>query len=375
MKQQFYFLGVGLMLASFSGTQAWAAALAHDDLTAAGAGAANAVVAGADDLSAAFYNPAGLAWQEGVQAMIGSQSRTKNINATVAGQSYEGDGSTPDLTTFAISWLPKGEILGAAASIATPYALNTNWGNAFPTQLGATSLVFQRYAVDAFWRLDNTLAVALGLDWYDTNVTLNNSTTSFSGSAWSKTAAHASLRWQFSPSWLLGIHFRQGADVDVVNGANAHVNIALPDELTLAVAHDLWDDEMRIELDVKRSNWSSFKNLNVVDNGVTSQSLPVNLKDTTDVALGAIWFWRQNTQLRFGYGYKQAANDLNSYQPAIGDQAGHRLSIGFGGMMSGMHLDMTYSGVISPAVNVAGNYAGKYNDTTTSMMFSLTKKF
>jgi len=349
-----------------------AAALAHDDLTAAGAGAANAIVAGADDISAAIYNPAGLAWQEGVQAMVGSQSNNRGISGSAAGS---GDAGMRDLSALAISWLPKGGSWGVSGSIATPYIVQTNWNNQFTQAIGSTDIQLQRYSLDTFYRVNNTLGIAAGLDMYDTGIALASNGASFSASGWSHVGVHIATRWQFIPFWMLGITYRQGTDVSVSNGVGDTFAMNLPDELSIAVAHDLLDDEMRLELAVKHSTWSSLQNLTVENNGIVLQSLPTNLKDTTDASLGLTWFWRERTQLRFGYSYLQAANDLAAYQPAIADLKGHKFTSGFGGMMMGMHLDVSVSYAFYPSTTVTGANADSYKDSMMTWMFTLSKKF
>jgi len=366
---------IATMLMCCSSYHVYAGAFANEDLTPAGAGVANAVVASADDLSAAIYNPAGLAWQQGVQTMVGNQSRYRNINANVAGVSHEGDAVLGGVNLFAISWMPHGSKWGVASSMVTPYTTRTNWAAAFPGQLEETKMDLQRFAVDTFWRVNNTLGIAAGLDVYDASVLLNTNNNTFSGSAVSDVGAHASLRWAFQPLWSLGFHMRQGVDVTLENNTGSALNMNLPDEFTLGVSHDLMDDEMRIELDIKHSKWSSFSDMNVVNNGIVSQSIVANLSDTTDISLGATWFWRHNTQLRLGYAYEQGASQINGFQPVLADQTGHRLSVGFGGMMAGMHVDMAYAGVLYPDVDASGAYAGTYSDARQSLMFSLSKKF
>jgi len=349
-----------------------AAALAHDDLTAAGAGAANAIVAGADDISAAVYNPAGLAWQEGVQAMVGSQSNSRGISADTAGS---GDGNMRDLSVLAISWLPEGGDWGVSGAIATPYITQTNWNNQFTQAIGRTDIQFQRYSLDTFYRVNNTLGIAAGFDIYDTGISLASNASSFAASGWSNVGGHIATRWQFMPFWMLGVTYRQGTDVSVSNTVGDVFAMTLPDELSVAVAHDLFDDEIRLELAVKRSTWSSLQNLTVENNGTILQSLPTKLKDTTDASLGMTWFWRERTQLRFGYSYLQGANDLAAYQPAIADLTGHKFTAGFGGKMSGMHLDVSASYALYPQTTVTGVNAGSYKDSLLTWMFTLSKHF
>ena len=178
------------------------------------------------------------------------------------------------------------------------------------------------------------------------------------------------------PFWTLGVHYRQGVDVSMSNSIGDVASIQLPDEWSIGMAHSLSDDEILLELDVKRSTWSSLKDISVLSNtGTSLQSNTANLKDTTDAKLGLTWYWRNNTQLRFGYAYEQGANQSDGYQPLLSDLTGHKVSMGFGGMAATMHLDMTWTGTYYPRANGLGAYPGRYSDMRNSFMFSVTKKF
>jgi len=202
MKRNLKWLGV--CICAWAGSQpAMAAALSHDDLTPAGAGVANAIVAPADDVSAAVYNPAGLAWQEGVQMLVGSQSNTFRIGADFAGTGHSGDGSFSDIAVFALSWLPEGTAWGVSASVSTPYALFLDWRGQFSPALGQSGFEMQRYSVDTFYRLNNTTGIAAGLDIYDSRVRLSSGATSFSARDWSPVTGHVALRWEFIPFWRM----------------------------------------------------------------------------------------------------------------------------------------------------------------------------
>ncbi len=353
-------------------SQAWAGAFANEDLTASGAGMANAVVASADDMSAALYNPAGLAWQPGLQVLIGNQSRYRTASVAINGGSASADVPLADVSLFALSWMPEGSDWGISGAVVTPFASSTNWISSFstaPKQLGNQIIEAKRTSANVFWRMHSGLAVSLGGDWYDSNIALNENNRSFSGVGQGDMALHAGLRWQIKPFWLLGMSLRQGALLQV-SDAGATLDVQLPDELTIALAHDM-NDLFRLELDIKHTKWSSLADLKVS----SGSTLTTNLQDTTDVMFGATWYWRDNTQLRAGYAYEQGANQSTDFQPALLDLTGHRFSLGFGGMMSSMHLDMAYSWVMYDDIDATGMWAGTYSDTQKSLLFSLSKSF
>ena len=363
-----------LCLVCFSLQQANAAVFENKDWTTAGAGSANAMVAAADDVASALYNPAGLAWQEGVQLMIGNQSRYQNNNVKLGALTYEADLALGSRNTFALTWMPRGGSIGVALSSAAPYISREDWSAAFPS-LGSINLNARRYSGDILWRVNNTLGVAAGFDVYDTRLSLTSGAASFSGSDWSDVGGHVGLRWEFTPFWALGAYYRQGALSTVNNSLNDSIDLQFPDELTVGLSHGISDDEILLELDIKRTKWSAFKNLLVSNNGVVSQNIAVDLRDTTDVMLGMTWFWRESTQLRFGYAYEQGANQTASYQPMLSDLSGHKLTAGFGGAVATMHFDVAYTASFYNDATVTGPYAGKYIDARYSFMFSLSKKF
>ena len=364
-----------ICLAGCLPAQSWAAAFANQNQTASAAGVANAVVAGADDLSAAVFNPAGLAWQDGVQALFGSQSRQRSLSVDVAGKVNSGDRALSDVGSFAVSWKPHDSDWGISGSITTPFSSRTDWTWAqFADQLAETNLHFERYSANAFWRVRNDLAISLGADSYNARMKLNSAGNSFYSSIWSNPSLNLGLRWEAAPFWYVGANYRQGADMTFEN-LGASSPFSLPDELSLGVAHDLMDDEWRLELDVKQTAWSGVPDLKVSQAGVVSQNIPMALKDSIDVAFGATWFWRNETQLRFGYAYEQGANPESGFQPAVSDQTGHRISAGFGGVLTGLHWDMAMSYIYYPAMTATGNYAGSYSDMSYNFLFSLTKKF
>ncbi|MDQ6990077.1 MAG: outer membrane protein transport protein [Mariprofundaceae bacterium] len=362
-----------LLLCCFTWNQAGAAGFANEDLTASGAGVANAVVASADDVSAAMYNPAGLAWQGGLQILLGNQSRYRTAGVDVNGSSSSADVGLADVGLFALSWMPEGSDWGVSGAIVVPFSSRLDWNDAFltsPQQLGGMDMEMKRYSLDSIWRIHSGLAVSLGVDSYDSRVLLNQNASTFSGSGTGAIGLHAGMRWQAQPFWMLGAFLRQGATLDITAGNNV-LSIQLPDELSLAVAHDV-DDLLRVELDIKHTRWSAMSDWNVTGSAL---SLGLDLQDTTDVLLGATWYWRDNTQLRLGYAYEQAANVADALQPALLDLTGHRFSAGFGGMMSGMHLDVAYSWVTYTDTDVTGTWAGSYQDAQQSFLFSLSKSF
>lgn len=355
-------------------TMAQAAGFASSGNSASGLGVANAVVAGAGDVSAAAYNPAGLAWQDGIQAMAGInvQSRNNSVDFGAAGIAPN-FGSASNLNQLYLSWMPRDSSLGVSLAFNRPYEAENDWSAAFPGLAGITTLKMDRLSLDAIYRPNSSVAFAAGADWYISSATLTQGAQAFSGSDKTAFGGHLSMKWKPAPMWSVGAMARLGATVNL-SGANQTMKIKLPDEVVLGVARDI-ADAVRLEIDVNWSRWSKLKDLNVLSGVAITQLNTLDLKDSFSLMAGATWFWRENSQIRFGYAYEQAANSRTAFHPAIADQLGHKATLGIGGDMFGVHGDVAYAYTFYPHSSVTGAFAGKYRDRRQSLALSVSKGF
>jgi len=342
--------------------------------SAAGAGVANAFAATANDGSALAYNPAGIAWQSGVTVTLGAGVNPRNSSVQLAGGIAPNKGSDQAVAQIFASWAPLDSNFAAGFSFSPMYQLNNNWASGFTTPTGVSKLNVDRTAADLVYAVNSDLAVGFGGDWYITRATMNSPAKSFHGNDLASFGGHASMLWKFQPGWSLGAVARSGTRIQVSGQANDTLSLKLPDQLTLAVAHDL-SDRLRLETDVKWTRWSAVHDAHVRTAGVISQSNTLNLRDTVTVMAGVTWTWRENVQFRGGYAYDQGANKSSGFNPLIADQDGHRLSIGAGGDLFGMHTDLAYQYTFYAKKKATGTYAGTYRDRSQSLMFTVTNRF
>ncbi|MDX8392867.1 MAG: outer membrane protein transport protein [Mariprofundaceae bacterium] len=359
-----------------------AAALAGLDMSASAAGAGNAFTATADDPSAMHYNPAGLAWQPGVNLAFSGALRSENQSAkqSAAQGTPFNNQNLANLSGLYGNWMPKGSKWGVGFALDLPYALNTGWGDAFGGAAKITTIDVLHTAVDAVYALDSSLAVAVGGDWYVAQGDINSATTTFNGTDNVTFGGHVSVLWHPRPAWSLGALLRSGATLNLsgtatgaVNG-EANVNVPLPDVLRLGAMH-VFSDAIRLEVDASWSRWSSLNDLDVV--GATTERNTLNMADSFSLMTGLTWFWREKTVLRFGYAFDQAASKDTAFNARIVDANTHRISLGAGGEIAGLHLDLAYVYAYAPSRTISGSgvFDGQYRTRRQSLALSVAKHF
>ena len=353
---------------------AQAGGFSNPNMSASGLGVANAVVASADDVSAAAYNPAGIAWQDGIQAMLGIDLQYRNSSVKVGAGVGSNTGGAGNPAHLYASWMPHDGDFGLSLAINTPYELDNNWAEAFSASAGKSKLKINRLSLDAIYAVNSTLAVSAGADWYLSTIDMTLPGQSFSGKDKAGLGGHVSMKWKPAPTWSVGAMARLGGKIKFSSAAGQELTVKLPDEVTVGVAHDI-ADAVRLELDVAWSRWSRLKNLNVMSGATIVQNHTLNMRDSLTVMAGATWFWRENSQFRFGYAYDQEANKDTGFNPVIADQTGHKVSLGAGGDMYGFHADLAYAYTFYPKRTVPGIYAGSYRDRRHSLALSVSKRF
>jgi len=367
---------IGLFLVCWlAAMNAQAAGLALRDYSASGLGAANAVVAGAGDVSAAAYNPAGLAWQDGVQGMVSIDGRYRNSSVDLGAVGIAPNrGAVGSLSYLYMAWMPHDYNLGISLAYNRAYEASNEWAVAFPGAADWTTLSLNRLSFDAIYRSSSSLAVALGGDWYMSTATMIQGAQTFNARAKNAFGGHLSLKWKFAPTWALGAMLRKGATVKISDAAAQSMRLTLPDEFTLGLSKD-FADRFRFEVDADWTRWSKLKDFNVTSGATVLQSHPLSLKDSLSVMAGFTWFWRENTEFRFGYAYQQGIQKSTGFNPVAADQTGHRLAIGMGGNVINVRIDLAYSYIFYPKLTVTGPFAGIYRDRRQTLSVAFSKEF
>lgn len=369
-----------VMVFGLSVSTAQAAALANLDQSATALGVANAFTATATDPSAMYYNPAGIAWQEGVGVMFAGAMRYRDSSVKLTGGVAPNTASPNNLASLYVGWMPRSSNWGLGFGAFSTYSINNDWASAFGGSGQVTKFDTPHIALDVVYAMNSDMAVAVGGDWYTGKLDVNSSTTTFHGKDNTSFGGHVSWMWHPRPDWSVGALYRSRTNMKLAGTATgtvsgtAHVNMKLPDEVRVGVAHD-FSDSIKVELDGSWSNWSRMADMNVV--GTTTETNALNLRDSFSAMAGLTWTWRENTQFRFGYAFDEGASRNTGMNARVADNNGHRITLGAGGDVFGLHMDLAYAYTFytKHTATASSPYNGTYRDRRQSLALALSKQF
>ncbi len=387
------------MLATLAGSASMAVAsgLRVNEQGAKAMGMGNAFAAQADDPTALYYNPAGIAFLKGTQVSLGA--------LIIAVPETEYNGTTPlsgangttsifekakkDLfiaptlyVTYSMEKLP----LSFGLGVNSIYPLAKSWddSSAFRNQITNISVKPINFQPTAAYRFDSlNLAVAAGIDVTHAIVSLQKSPFATStdplglmgvdGTS-TDVGYNLGLKWKPRTDLSFGAAYRSKIDLHIDGTANflatsptglaaigmtssaanaqaravssASTTITLPDSLSLAVA---WQptEKLTLEFDAERTGWSSFQNLLINFNNpqfsnFNNQPTALNWNDVWAYKIGGQYALTKNIDLRAGYMYDTNPIPYNTLGPILPDSDRQSFSIGSGIHVDNVIIDMAY---------------------------------
>jgi long-chain fatty acid transport protein len=365
-------------------------------------GMANAFTAQADDPTALYYNPAGIAYLKGAQINLGSvviavpQTRFDGTTG-LSGSTEVHENAKRDLfiapnlyATYSFEALP----LTVGLGINSIYPLAKSWDNnsAFRNQIqniAVKPINFQPTVAYLF--SDFNLAVSAGLDVTHAIVSLSKSAyvpdpgnpnapaelgiMGLDGTA-TDVGYNFGLKWKPIKELSFGVAYRSEITLHVDGDANflattqagaaaigqsanftsynsristrssVSTSITLPDSLAFGVA---WQptDKLTMELDAERTGWSSLKQLefsfdNTQFNSFNNKPEDKSWKDAWCYKVGGQYAYNKNLDLRAGYAYDSNPIPDSTLGPMLPDADRHNVAIGMGIHNDYAALDMAY---------------------------------
>ncbi len=387
------------------GAQAHGAGFELYEQSPQGTAMAGANVAKADDASAVFYNPAGMAMMDGGSAMIGGAYATQGFQLTTAGMnpttvnSQQGNFFLP--TVYLTQHIGRYVAVGFGAF--TQYGAGVDWtGGAqpFPGRFVVDKINLETVTLNpaiAFRPVD-FIAFAAGLDVtlgsldYTRGVQFaDQEGTARVGGSGTTVGFNVGVLVKVVPRWLqAGFSYRSGSTMDAdllahfeaplelkdqVYDQKGKTSLVFPHNFTLGLAAFPLRN-LTITADVHVTLWSDFQELAVTfpDGKTPGFSSYQGWKDEWSVRVGGEYLIGP-VALRLGLGYEAGAIPLEYFQPSVpvGDKVlvaggvGYKFR-GFGvgvGYMAGITLQAkstytefpaTYSTGVGHIVNVALSY-------------------
>jgi long-chain fatty acid transport protein len=373
-----------------------AAGLRVNEQGAKAMGMGNAFAAQADDPTALYYNPAGIAFLKGTQVSLGSliiSIPETEFTGTTPLSGANGTTSVfekakkdlviaPNLyATYTMENIP----LTFGLGINAIYPLAKSWddSSAFRNQIMNISVKPINFQPTVAYRFDDlNLAVAAGIDVthaivslqkmaYDSGAELGSM--GVDGTA-TDVGYNLGLKWKPRSDLSFGVAYRSEITLNIDGNANflattptgntaiginvpttdtrnratsgASTTITLPDSLSLAVA---WQptDKLTLEFDAERTGWSSMNNLDIKFNSqqmthFNNKPIPLKWKDVWAYKVGGQYALNKNIDLRAGYMYDTNPIPDSTLSPILPDADRHSFSIGSGIHVNNVAIDMAY---------------------------------
>ncbi len=381
-------LTLAMLLAATAGATgaAWASGFQLMEQNASGLGNAYAgAAAAAEDASTVFFNPAGMSWLAGRQAVIVGHfikpsARFDNTGSTAAAGGFgigPNGGDAADLVFVPnayLSW-PLTPKWTAGIGFNVPYGLatdyDTNWVGRFHALRSDLTTINVNPSVA--YKVSDALSLGVGLNWQRAEAELTKAvnysfvaaaagiggvpagsegTNRISGNdtSW---GWNAGLMFRLTPQTRLGLAYRSaiGYKLDgTVTYANrpaplqaalgvpalaaqigdgpVTADLKLPATASAALKHSI-DSRWDVLADVTWTQWSSFKSLVVVRaGGVILENTPQNWRDTWRVGLGLNYHANDRWTYRTGVAYDRSPVPEAYRTPRIPDQDRFWLALG-----------------------------------------------
>jgi long-chain fatty acid transport protein len=382
----------------------------------------------ADDVTAGYFNPAGLAFQKGTQVAMGGfmiqfGSDFKGANP------YPGAGYTAkqeDQIHTPAYLYAAGDLTNELRwniSVNTPFGLGTWWADDFAGRYitKRTDLKVVNFNPNLAYRVGDVLAFGLGVDMYMAKVDLTKSIgviNPYTQTVAEVGQAHVYAKQQMGWGWnagvlaklqggfSLGLTYRSTVKVDMkgetsfVQFATGHADfdqiiatqipfnknpktttsITFPSEYRVALA---WQGEKwTAELDWQRQGWDTFKNLPITIEGYAALSSvrPENYQNSDCYRLGFEWKKSAKVSFQFGGLYDKSPVPDTSVSPMLPDADRRGISAGFSYAFTGKtRLDVGYLHLMFPERSTKGldgdNFNGKYQNRAELLGFTLSHSF
>ncbi|MEO6697720.1 MAG: outer membrane protein transport protein [Gammaproteobacteria bacterium] len=241
----------------------------------AGLGLSNALVANPDLPGALPYNPAVMAFQEGLHFSAGLLAVDPNLRVTNATGNPSSDVDSPIV-------IPNLNLMGHlntswswGLSVIAPFGLETRWADeSFPGFAGTLDPLEPAYSKvemvnvnpNIAYRFNESTSVALGVDYYRVNkAVLDTQSIKMRGDGadwgWNIGLLHKAGPWSF------GAAYRSSVEVGIEGGLSA---TALGSTASIAKTKvkfpEIWQvgaryqatEQLAVEADIERTGWSSF---------------------------------------------------------------------------------------------------------------------
>lgn len=316
-------------------------------------GMIDAFIAGADDASAIYYNPAGITHLTAPQFVGNLYIGHSTVEYSGPGGDWSSDGRIYVVPTGYFA-MPVDEELGlyAGLGVYSPFGLGSRWADDSPLAPFSTLSEIRLINVNptVAWKITDQLSIGAGVDWYKSQVIsrrVDNAITGgeidldAKGSAW---GYNLGLQYQATQDVALGLTYRSAISVPYEGDAefdglglsmDASSEIDYPAMVGAGIS---WQatPKLRLELAAEWDQWSTRDTQTInfdVPAGLPLPSQQVGSaewKDSWVFMLGAEYQWDEQWTLRGGYGFNETPVPTDTADPSLPTGDTHAVSLGAG---------------------------------------------
>lgn len=366
-------LSVSVALAGLlttSGLQA--SGFAVPEISAAGLGTANALVANPRERGAFAYNPAAMVFHETSSIALGGLFITPNFSVRTTNGRHDSQGADWLAAPMMQAAVKLNDRWWAGFGLNAPFGLETRWPlGTFPALTGEaplptgvkipvspqptqSKLETLDLTPTLSYRVNDRLSLSAGADLYWLkSATLDSSLTSLGGdgTGWgfNLSALLVLDRWSFGANFhsqatitvtgdyrpvndiLVALYVQTGGLRGLPPAQDAELDLTLPWRLQLGLRYEV-TPQLAVEFDWTRMGWNSFDRITVESraNGLTLLEDENRWVDANAYRLGLSYQLRPETLLRFGYAYDESAQPDDHFSARVPDSDRQLLSIGLG---------------------------------------------
>jgi long-chain fatty acid transport protein len=284
--------------------------------SATATGMASAFVGQADDVSAAWYNPAGLTRLDGTQIAAGIVPIYASLTHDTTAGTTDASDRTIHLPVYVYAAHKLNDRLSLGLSMNSPFGLSTDWADSSATRYVATfsKVVTLNINPNIAYKMSDNLSLALGIDYMTIRATLENmillpgpTDANFrlngDGDGWGLNAA---LHYKASDVLNLGLSYRSRIEADIDGTADVvaiaqsnpgGTKMTLPDIIHFGASYKT-SENLILNADLEYTLWSTYDRL-----VVTSDTFLALTGGATDT-LTYEYQWKDTWCLRFGGQYK-----------------------------------------------------------------------
>lgn len=374
---------VALIIFVFSSSAQGAGFLIYEHGAAAMA-MGGAFIGLANDATAIFHNPAGIAWLEGTQISFGATLILPNYSLALPDwpdptyQTVDTESKLFFPPNFYITHKFTDRIVAGFGFFA-PYGLGLEWPADYPLKYIAVKDDMKTFIFNptVAFKLTDNLSIAAGVSYIYSTVSFDLTELvvlvpgpppvtvdvpihfEANGDAWGFNAGALYKGEKFS----LGFNWRSGFDIDYSDGellldldavmpgvtlpGTAATTFSLPHILGVGAAFNLTDD-LIITADIHYLLWSSYDEF-TVEVDVPGAPIPVsdtvveeNWEDSFVFRVGLQYQVNENLALRGGFLYDETPQPVDYMDPILPDANRWALTAGFGYKVSGFVIDVAY---------------------------------